>query len=146
MISASPPFAANGECRHLGPAALQRRRLGIVHDQVRWRFGRWRLGQARTGRAANCDHRGAGDCRQKMTPRHFHGLFLLSSVLYQHRELGRLADAVFPVLAIVLGGLALPHPSFCAEHPRGEGYGFEANAGSSGIPRASSPSPDKMPV
>jgi len=34
------PFAPNGECCHLGPAALQRRRLGIVHDQVRRRFGR----------------------------------------------------------------------------------------------------------
>jgi hypothetical protein len=56
-------------------------------------------------------------------------------------DLGRVADAVFPVLATVLGGLALPHPSFCAEHPRGEGYGFEANAGSSGIPRATSRRP-----
>jgi hypothetical protein len=60
-------------------------------------------------------------------------------------DFGRLADAVFPVLAIVLVGLAPPHPRFCAEHPRGERYRFEANAGASGIPRASSPPPDKMP-
>jgi hypothetical protein len=60
-------------------------------------------------------------------------------------DLGRLADAVFPVLAVVLGALALPHPNFYFEHPPGEGYRFQANAGSCGIPRASSPLPDKMP-
>jgi hypothetical protein len=34
-------------------------------------------------------------------------------------DFGRLADAVFPVLAIVLVGLAPPHPRFCAS-TRGE--------------------------
>ena len=50
-------------------------------------------------------------------------------------DLGRLADAVFPVLAIVLVGLALPHPSFCAEHPRGEGYRFRLRLPRSGLRR-----------
>ena len=51
------PFTAHRESLRVGLAALQRRHLGIVHDQVRRRWGLRRLGPAPGGR--HRDHGGA---------------------------------------------------------------------------------------